>query len=517
MAAASLDQSFKEELGAIEQWFRVLSEAERTAALYSLLQTSSQVQIRFFITVLQQMARCDPMNALLSPANPQQGVWSFCTVECELSLTKLTSSFLAFSLPASMEAQMDAKLASLGLKTPASPAVRQFARQSLGAMPMGDAAGFLSPSSAMLQPPPRSSSSSNPNNNPNDSPSSHDSADAATLLAAQRARLNAHAANRISAPGSLLSAYDTTSSIRSPLWSQANSEQVAERRDGRSPSPSNASRSSRPASMISDNGLPSNNNTSAGNMANNLSPNLGSSEQMGGGINMTHLENGALSPLMQGQSWAAMMNTPLMSSFGPNSMNNNNNNQDANFPRLDMSGNSNTNWNNQAASTANVGNGIVLDDAKKFRRTGRSSDQGLPQMNNNNSNNGNGNNPSQAAAMAAQQNWRNMNTSGSVNNNNPNNNNGGGSPDLSNLATLQAAMQQMNVGNGGVGANGLASPQMAMANLLAAQQQIQQQMQLQQLMAGMSPMNMMNTLQQQQQMLSPGGSMTDPLLSRLED
>jgi len=72
MAAASLDQSFKEELGAIEQWFRVLSEAERTAALYSLLQSSSQVQIRFFITVLQQMARSDPMNALLSPANPQQ-------------------------------------------------------------------------------------------------------------------------------------------------------------------------------------------------------------------------------------------------------------------------------------------------------------------------------------------------------------------------------------------------------------------------------------------------------------
>lgn len=76
MAAASLDQSFKEELGAIEQWFRVLSEAERTAALYSLLQSSSQVQIRFFITVLQQMARSDPMTALLSPANPQQGQFS---------------------------------------------------------------------------------------------------------------------------------------------------------------------------------------------------------------------------------------------------------------------------------------------------------------------------------------------------------------------------------------------------------------------------------------------------------
>lgn len=48
--------------------FKVLSEAERTAALYSLLQHSTQLQIRFFITVLQQMARSDPMTALLSPA-----------------------------------------------------------------------------------------------------------------------------------------------------------------------------------------------------------------------------------------------------------------------------------------------------------------------------------------------------------------------------------------------------------------------------------------------------------------
>ena len=84
MAAASLDVNFKEELSAIEQCalpfgflvsylmtfvgFKVLSEAERTAALYSLLQHSTQVQIRFFITVLQQMARSDPMTALLSPS-----------------------------------------------------------------------------------------------------------------------------------------------------------------------------------------------------------------------------------------------------------------------------------------------------------------------------------------------------------------------------------------------------------------------------------------------------------------
>ena len=69
MAAATVDQDFKDELSAIEQWFKVLSEAERTAALYALLQQTTQVQIRFFIQVLQQMARSHPMSGVLSPAN----------------------------------------------------------------------------------------------------------------------------------------------------------------------------------------------------------------------------------------------------------------------------------------------------------------------------------------------------------------------------------------------------------------------------------------------------------------
>ena len=69
MAAATLDQDFKDELSAIEQWFRVLSEPERTAALYALLQQTTQVQIRFFIQVLQQMSKSLPMSGVLSPAN----------------------------------------------------------------------------------------------------------------------------------------------------------------------------------------------------------------------------------------------------------------------------------------------------------------------------------------------------------------------------------------------------------------------------------------------------------------
>ena len=147
MAAASLDVNFKEELSAIEQCkanpsfsplllipmliptgFKVLSEAERTAALYSLLQHSTQVQIRFFITVLQQMARADPMTALLSPA-----------------------------VGGSMQSQMEAKLASMNLKSPglksnmpSSPSTRSFNtsatnRQSLA---FDSSSSFLSPDAA---------------------------------------------------------------------------------------------------------------------------------------------------------------------------------------------------------------------------------------------------------------------------------------------------------------------------------------------------------------------------------
>ncbi|KAG8214678.1 hypothetical protein J3R82DRAFT_9756 [Butyriboletus roseoflavus] len=178
MAAASLDVNFKEELSAIEQWFKVLSEAERTAALYSLLQQSTQVQIRFFITVLQQMARSDPMTALLSPA-----------------------------VGGSMQSQMEAKLVQMTIKSPSlkspmpsSPRVFSGSqnRQSLA---LDSSSGFLSPDSAVLG-----------SNN-----------DAAATLAHQRAKLKAsNAAHRISAP--ILA---TTSGDIRTTWGSALS-QVAE-------------------------------------------------------------------------------------------------------------------------------------------------------------------------------------------------------------------------------------------------------------------------------------------------
>ncbi|KAL0134920.1 hypothetical protein V8B55DRAFT_1557646 [Mucor lusitanicus] len=72
MATASLDPKYKEEVQHVDQWFRYLNEAERTATIYTLLQHSTQVQIRFFITVLQQMDRKDPVGALLSPAHSEK-------------------------------------------------------------------------------------------------------------------------------------------------------------------------------------------------------------------------------------------------------------------------------------------------------------------------------------------------------------------------------------------------------------------------------------------------------------
>lgn len=69
MAAATLDQDFKDELSAIEQWFRVLSEPERTAATYALIQQTTQMQQRFFAQVLNQMSKSHPISGVLSPAN----------------------------------------------------------------------------------------------------------------------------------------------------------------------------------------------------------------------------------------------------------------------------------------------------------------------------------------------------------------------------------------------------------------------------------------------------------------
>ncbi|KAI9430976.1 hypothetical protein H4582DRAFT_2063227 [Lactarius indigo] len=136
-------------LSAVEQrsWF---SEAERTAALYSLLQHSAQ-----------RMARTDPMTALLSPA-----------------------------IGGSMQSQMEAKLASMNLKSPGlkstmpgSPSARTFNTSTTNRqlLAFDSSSSFLSPYTA------------NTVGNPSD---------ATATLAQQRAKLKAagNEAHRISAP-----------------------------------------------------------------------------------------------------------------------------------------------------------------------------------------------------------------------------------------------------------------------------------------------------------------------------
>ncbi|KAG8696420.1 hypothetical protein FRC11_000737, partial [Ceratobasidium sp. 423] len=284
MAAASLDVNFKEELSAIEQWFRVLSEAERTAALYSLLQHSTQVQIRFFITVLQQMARADPMTALLSPA-----------------------------VGASMQSQMEAKLASLGLKSPgppASPSARSFNRQSIGP----ESLNFLSPESAAVPP----------------SPGGAGSGDAAATLAQQRARLKAtNAAHRISAPGTL-----AADAARANVWSATSLSQVAER--GPSPTPSGDLLSPPPAGTRPK-----------------------STDFTGVAAQFRKGDDDQLSPMVGG-NWASMVNTPVVPMFAGN-----NNGTDSNGQNLDAAAHKLANW----TMGSNPGGPVVqLDDARKFRR-----------------------------------------------------------------------------------------------------------------------------------------------------
>ena len=280
MALASLDVNFKEELSAIEQCnltfylhpplstvdsvaistgFKVLSEAERTAALYSLLQNSTQVQIRFFITVLQQMARADPMTALLSPA-----------------------------VGGSMQSQMEAKLASMNLKSPglksnmpSSPSARNFSNT---ANPNRQSLAFDSTPSSFLSP-----DTSNTIGNPSD---------AAATLAQQRAKLKAsNAAHRISAP-----AFASSTGERGPWAGASPLGQVAERDGSPTQEITVEPKSSRPQSTdfsgISGAPFRSPRPEGAGNTLDTLSPAMG-------------------------DSWASMVNTPLLPMFQKTSTSNN--------------------------------------------------------------------------------------------------------------------------------------------------------------------------------------------------
>lgn len=487
MAAASLDVNFKEELNAIEQWFRVLSEAERTAALYSLMQSLNQVQIRFFITVLQQMARSDPMISLLSPAfNPGSQ---------------------------SMEQQMEAKLSQLSLKSPASPVVRQFANQSLGSnLNVASNESFLSPNSALFH-------------------ESNHVNEAANLLSAQRAKLNAKSANRVSAPGQLLGA---NTSLKSPRWGNVPGPVEEEAQSGSS--------SPKPKNINGDLSISQSSLHPTITRTPNVSSFLGIESQ--------------LSPIMGG-SWASQVNTPLVPMFSnkDSSVDSATQNAADTSSRLAQWGVAHQSGSNSVSLSAStlssskqntstsLSNGFPLDDARKFRRQSKSTSSnpvtgtflgGPPGLDSNNStavNQTSSSNPvsthqgqsttqgrhanptftprsamsnptslpsplhAQQAAVAAQQNWRNgrSNTSMSPGNN--------ADPSIfNNLAVMNSLAAGL---HGGMNVNGMANlAAMAnmtdpaalqnMANLLNVRQHIQQVHNLQTLQQQLQHSGLMN-------------------------
>jgi len=59
VAKISLNPKYKEELGTVEQWYKVLTPSERTATVYHLIQTSTQDQLRFFGSTIQRLARLE--------------------------------------------------------------------------------------------------------------------------------------------------------------------------------------------------------------------------------------------------------------------------------------------------------------------------------------------------------------------------------------------------------------------------------------------------------------------------
>jgi len=82
MANAKLDDEFKEELAAIEQWFTVLSECERTTVLYSLIQNISELQVRFFLTLLQQKVKSNPLFNSMIKKPVTDSIYSSSTKHC---------------------------------------------------------------------------------------------------------------------------------------------------------------------------------------------------------------------------------------------------------------------------------------------------------------------------------------------------------------------------------------------------------------------------------------------------
>ncbi|EMD00289.1 hypothetical protein BAUCODRAFT_30765 [Baudoinia panamericana UAMH 10762] len=332
MAAATLDQDFKDELSAIEQWFRVLSEPERTAALYALLQQTTQVQIRFFIQVLQQMAKSHPMSGVLSPAAFDQKDPMSSRMNDAMNKLNVEGSRGSFGF---------------GAKPPPSPGAKRNSAldpNTIKSM-FPDAANAIEDQKAEFQ---KTTGTAPPKSNRNSTIGERLSLAAPTISTPEEApkrngipdgpwrstSASAHSENQppISRP---------KSSSGQQAFAQAPMGQLGMSQ----PPPSAGLRSSRPFSLSSDNNIQ--NTTVQASDSNAPSMPL-------------------FSPYAPGGSWASAMNTPMVPSF--------NTQQGAN--QADMVANATA---MKLAALSTVNNRIQLDDVRKYRRARSSEGQGSQQ------------------------------------------------------------------------------------------------------------------------------------------
>ena len=320
MAAATLDQDFKDELSAIEQWFRVLSEPERTAALYALLQQTTQVQIRFFIQVLQQMAKSHPMSGVLSPAVYDKDPMSSRMNDAmnKLNVEGTRSSF------------------GFGGKPPPSPG----AKRNSGLDPntiksmFPDAANAIQDQKAEFE----KTTGVAPQSNRNSKVGDRGSLAAPAISAPEE---EGHKRNGSGIPpGSWRNTASSNVENQPPIGRpKSSSSQQPQQQSAmgqfavNQPPPSASLRTPRAFPISSDSNI--------------QSQSVNANDNVASGMPM-------LSPYAPGASWASMTNTPMVANF--NAQPNNQADLVANATAMKL------------AALSTVNNRIQLDDARKFRR-----------------------------------------------------------------------------------------------------------------------------------------------------
>ncbi|OJD37938.1 protein vts1 [Diplodia corticola] len=325
MAAATLDQDFKDELSAIEQWFRVLSEPERTAALYQLLQQTTGVQQRFFIQVLQQMAKSHPMSSVLSPAN---------FGEKDPMSQKLNDAMNRLSVEGSRN--------SVGLgRPPPSPGAKRNSgldTNTINSM-FPDAAAAIAKQKAEFT----QHTGAAPTSNRNSAIGDRSSMVAPTISAPDDGK-------RDNAPQPPSSPWGPRSTENQPPQrpKSSSSHHQPMGQFVQPPPSAGGLRSPRPMTLSGDQNI--------------QSTTLNAPDGSGAGMPM-------LSPYGASGSWASMVNTPMMPNFQ----------QQAN--QADMVANATA---MKLAALSTVNNRIQLDDVRKYRRARSSEGQGSGHNNNNN-------------------------------------------------------------------------------------------------------------------------------------